>query len=80
MQNTHEAFLETTEIDGKTINVYGVWNNTEDYEANKDPEYYDVYAHEPNEMIGVCLNEGNPFYEMPTVADCEQLLKEYHKD
>lgn len=80
MQNTYESVLEITEINGKIINVVGVWNSEADYQENKDPEFYDVYSYEPDEIIGTCINEGDPFYEMPTVADCEQLLKEYLKD
>jgi hypothetical protein len=78
MENTHEALVEITEINGVMINVYGVWNSEQDYEDNKDPEYYDVY--EADGMISTCLNEGNPLYEKPTVSDCEELLNEYHED
>jgi len=70
-----ESFLETTEIEGQTINVYGIWESEEDYEANKDPDYYDVYLSEG--YLSTCLNEGNPFYEKPTVDDCDKLLYDY---
>ncbi len=80
MKNTHEAFLETTKINGKIINVYGVWDSPEDFEANEDPEFYDVYFYEEDDFMGTHLNEGNPLFEMPTVADCEQLLKEYFEN
>ena len=75
MSNTFDAFLETTEIQDNTINVYGIWSCEKDYEDNKDPDYYDVYLSEG--MTSICLNEGNPLYEKPTVDDCHKLLYDY---
>lgn len=76
--NTFESFLETTEINGKTINVYGIWDSEADFEAGKDPDYFDVY--ESDGMESIHLNEGDPWYEKPTVEDCAQLLDEYYED
>jgi hypothetical protein len=75
--NTFESFLEMTKINGKTINVYGVWDSEEDYDDGNDPEFYDVY--EADGMTQIHLNEGDPFFEKPTVTDCENLLNEYYK-
>jgi hypothetical protein len=56
-----------------------VWNNEDDYVNSKDAKHFLVYVYKNNEFVGKCINQKKPFYTMPTVSDCEKLLKEYYK-
>lgn len=40
--------------------VYAVYDSWQD-RANRNVSWYDVY-----DKSGVCVNEGDPFYELPT--------------
>lgn len=45
-------------INNEKYVIYGCWDN--ETPENKF-DFYDVY-----DEVGTCLNEGNPFWEMPT--------------
>lgn len=62
-------------IQGKTIRVYGCWDEVRDYENDVVPDFYDVYYDDGN--IQHCMNEGDPFYEVPTLYELEELTKSY---
>lgn len=67
--------VETHTIKGKKIRVYGCWDSLRDYEAGKEPDFYDVYEDDGN--IQHCLNEGDPYFDKPTVSELEDLLKSF---
>lgn len=58
-RETHEEFLYTLIVDGRECGVFGVF--VPDSLPNTY-EYYDVF-----DAQGNCLNEGDPFYERPTL-------------
>ena len=41
-------------------NVFAIYNSLADYD-NRNVDFYDVY-----DDSGLCVNEGEPFYEFPT--------------
>jgi hypothetical protein len=41
-------------------NVFAYYESLEDYD-NRNVDFYDIY-----DESGLCVNEGNPFYELPT--------------
>ena len=43
--------------------IYACYDSMRDYD-NRNVSFYDVYDHN-----GLCVNEGDPFYEMPTWKD-----------
>ena len=49
--------------DRKWASVYACYPDMEAYD-NRRPGFWDVY-----DENGVCLNEGDPFYAMPTWGD-----------
>jgi hypothetical protein len=60
-------------IKGKTIRVYACYNDVNDYEKGRKPEFYDIY--EDNGTMQTCLNEGEPFYKKPTKGEIEDLVE-----
>ena len=44
-------------------NVFACYNSIEDYD-NRKVDFYDVY-----DDSGLCVNEGEPFYEFPSWQD-----------
>jgi hypothetical protein len=44
-------------------NVFACYNSVEDYD-NRKVDFYDVY-----DNSGLCVNEGEPFYEFPSWQD-----------
>jgi hypothetical protein len=43
-----------------TYNVFACYESLEDYD-NRNVDYYDIY-----DKSGLCVNEGEPFYEFPS--------------
>ena len=41
-------------------NVFAYYESLEDYD-NRNVDFYDIY-----DESGLCVNEGDPFYELPT--------------
>lgn len=46
-----------------TYNVFACYNSLEDYD-NRKVDFYDIY-----DESGLCVNEGEPFYDMPDWDD-----------
>jgi hypothetical protein len=63
------VLLEKVVVDGFVLEIDGYYNDSGTY------EWYDVFHR------GICLNEGDPFYQLPTNTQlngiAEQLKKEY---
>lgn len=59
------VFLEACVLDGRTIDLYGIA-----YPETADGafDFYELYEG------GVCLNEGDPLPERPSVAEIKQYL------
>jgi hypothetical protein len=56
-------------ISGRKIDIVGCWDN----ESPEDEfDFYDVYISEN----GVCLNEGNPFFSMPTRDEIRDFINQ----
>jgi hypothetical protein len=54
------------DINGRTVEVLACWDKgTPDTEV----DFYDVY------VDGECANEGDPYYDEPTVSEIEDLLE-----
>lgn len=62
MQKQGDSLIFSHSANGQQIDVYGCWDK-----ETPDGEYdfYDIYLR----SSGVCLNEGDPFYSLPTHAD-----------
>jgi hypothetical protein len=43
-----------------TYNVFACYESLEDYD-NRNVDYYDLY-----DKSGLCVNKGDPFYDLPT--------------
>jgi hypothetical protein len=43
--------------------IYACYDSMKDYD-NRNVAFYDIYDHS-----GLCVNEGDPFYEMPSWKD-----------
>jgi hypothetical protein len=53
--------------DHGVYDIYACYDSTEDYD-NRNVSFYDIY-----DKNGVCVNEGDPFYEFPSwddIFDC----------
>ena len=61
------CWLAELEINGQKVDIYGIYD--ERSEDGIGFEYYDVYDSEGN-----CLNEGEAFYDYPTIKEIEALL------
>ena len=48
-------------MDDVEYSIYACYDSWEDMD-NRKVSFYDVY----NDKTGECVNEGNPFYSMPT--------------
>jgi hypothetical protein len=57
------TYIYDPNVEYGSYNVYACYANLQDYDERK-VEFYDVY-----ESNGVCVNEGEPFYEMPSWKD-----------
>jgi len=57
------TYIYDPSVEYGTYRVYACYDNLKDY-AERNPDFYDVY-----ESNGVCSNEGDPFYEMPSWKD-----------
>ena len=55
-------------INHQRIDIVGCWDNET---PENEYDFFDLY----NEN-GICLNEGDPFYEFPTWADVKEYLTE----
>jgi hypothetical protein len=42
------------------VDVYGCLDNSNNWNTDRPYDFYDAYIN------GICINEGDPFYEMPT--------------
>ena len=56
--------IKTVKVLGKDIDIIGYYN-----ENVKGYDFYDIFIAE----TGECLNEGSPFYKIPTMVE----IKEY---
>lgn len=55
-------------ICGKKYSVFGCWDN-------ETPEYtFDFY--DVHDEDGICINEGEPFWEMPNRAELKEYIEE----
>lgn len=57
------SYIYDKNVEFGTYNVFACYSSMEDYDARK-VDFYDVY-----ETNGLCVNEGDPFYEMPSWKD-----------
>ena len=70
MQNTNElvaTYIYDNTVTYGSYNVYACYDSITDYD-NRKVAFYDVYN------SGFCVNEGEPFYEMPSWQD----IYDYH--
>lgn len=72
MAQSFNTDVATYKIKGKIIRVYACYDDYRDFESGKTPDFYDVY--EDNGQFQVCINEGDPYYELPTLFELEDLI------
>lgn len=61
MNDEHVAtYIYNPLLDYGVYNIYAIYDSITDRD-NRNVSWYDVY-----DKRGQCVNEGNPFYEMPT--------------
>lgn len=64
------SYIYEPDVDYGVYNIYACYDNMYDYDKRK-VSFYDVY-----DNSGLCVNEGEPFYEFPTwqqIYDCYYL-------
>lgn len=54
------TYIYDPSVDYGSYSVYACYNNMQDYD-NRVVEFYDLY-----DKSGICVNEGEPFYDMPS--------------
>ena len=64
----HNEIFATINISGQTVTVFACFDTLEELD-NDTPTYYDIERDD-----GVCLNLGEPFYEIPTLSQIKELL------
>lgn len=57
------SYIYEPNVDYGIYNVFACYDSMEDYDKRK-VSFYDVY-----DNSGVCVNEGEPFYEFPSWQD-----------
>ena len=65
--NNDSAHIIDLTINDKVYSIYGIYD--EQSEDGIGYEYYDVYDSDGN-----CINEGDAFYDYPTLEEIEALL------
>ena len=60
MTESVASYVYEPNVDYGIYNVFACYDNVEDYE-NRNVSFYDVY-----DNSGLCVNEGEPFYELPS--------------
>jgi len=81
--------LKTYTIDGVDYEVYGERDmyplrGKDGLRVNTGYDFYDVYTESSNVVEGkviapsclFCVNEGNPFWEIPTKEELEEFLED----
>ena len=64
--------LATYYILHRVFNVYGCWNE----EATDEKfDFYDVYENGKSGEMQHCINDGEPFFKMPTRNDIKKFIK-----
>lgn len=64
MTDTCELVAEYRYGDGHLVRVYACYETPEDF-VLRQPDFFDCY-----DADGACLNEGDPWYTVPTWQDC----------
>lgn len=54
------SYIYDKDVSYGAYNVFACYDSINDYD-NRKADFYDVY-----DNSGVCVNEGNPFYELPS--------------
>ena len=62
--NNGSSWVQDHTIYDETFSVYGIYNDDNNYF-----DYYDVFDENGN-----CVNEGSPFYQLPTVEQIKEIL------
>lgn len=75
MKSYNEIVKSVDNVLGQTINIYGCWDDVIDYNDGCEPDFYDVYADDG--VTQWCLNEGDPFYYIPTKKELIDLVKSF---
>lgn len=57
------TYIYDPSVEYGAYNIYACYDNMKDYDE-RNVSFYDVY-----ESNGVCVNEGEPFYSMPSWKD-----------
>jgi hypothetical protein len=67
--NEHLAsyYYDSNDSGQQVFDIYACYDNVDQYDI-RDVQFYDVYNKD-----GVCVNEGNPFYEFPSWCDIYKL-------
>jgi hypothetical protein len=65
--NNDSAHITDLTIKGEVYSIYGIYD--ERSEDGIGYEYYDVF-----DSAGNCINEGDAFYDYPTLEEIEALL------
>ena len=60
MDESVASYIYEPNVDYGIYTVFACYDSVEDYE-NRKVSFYDVY-----DNSGLCVNEGEPFYELPT--------------
>jgi len=58
--------IGTRKVDGVEVEVVGFWD---DETPDNEYDYFDIFVE------GLCINLGEPFYEMPTDEDIRACLE-----
>jgi hypothetical protein len=74
MEEMMNELVATYFINGKEYDVLGCYDQAT---PNNEFDFYDVYElpyQFENEIYSTCINEGDPFYEMPSRQDVKNLI------
>lgn len=58
--------VETMNINGQTIEIIGCWDSDT---PENEFDFFDIYEN------GTCLNEGDPFYDRPSIEEIQDFLE-----
>jgi hypothetical protein len=64
--------VDTFEIDGKSYDVVGCWD-----EETPEDQYDHFCVYDSEDPSGDCFNLGEPFYERPTIEQVTDVVREH---
>jgi hypothetical protein len=57
------SYIYDPSVQYGTYNIFACYESLEDYD-NRNVDFYDIY-----DESGLCVNEGDPFYDVPSWND-----------